>query len=185
MKVNRRVAMTKRLLQDALLRLLAQKELDKINVSELCREADINRATFYKHYIAIRDVLVEIEINLMEEFSAHVSPPTTMQQVREYLVQICRYLYDHAEVIRVLIGNDTDDELCGAIGQINDGLIELRTAGWAMQNTADDDSLKLVATFLGSGCYFLMRTWLMEKIDKTPEEVADIVYRILCREYSD
>lgn len=51
MKDDQRVTLTKRLLQEGLLRLLETKEIDKINVTELCRESGINRATFYRHYI--------------------------------------------------------------------------------------------------------------------------------------
>jgi len=47
---NQRVQLTKRLLKEALMKLLEEKPLEQINVSELCRVADINRATFYKHY---------------------------------------------------------------------------------------------------------------------------------------
>ena len=49
-KENQRIALTKKLLQEGLLRLLETKTLDKISVTVLCRESGINRATFYNHY---------------------------------------------------------------------------------------------------------------------------------------
>lgn len=41
---------TKLWIADALKRLLAKKPLDKIFVTEICREADIERPTFYYHF---------------------------------------------------------------------------------------------------------------------------------------
>ena len=50
MEENRRVRMTKRLLQDALLELLEEKSLEKITVTQVCSKADVNRSTFYAYY---------------------------------------------------------------------------------------------------------------------------------------
>ena len=44
---NRRVRMTKSLIKDALLDMLAKTELSGISVTALCAEADVNRSTFY------------------------------------------------------------------------------------------------------------------------------------------
>ena len=46
MKENQRIAVTKRMLQEGLLRLLRTQPIDKIKVTELCEESGINRATF-------------------------------------------------------------------------------------------------------------------------------------------
>ena len=58
-KENQRIALTKKLLQEGLLRLLEVKTLDKISVTELCRESGINRATFYNHYTSPQDLRSE------------------------------------------------------------------------------------------------------------------------------
>ena len=45
-KENQRITLTKRLLKESLVRLMEAKSLQKISVSELCKDAGINRATF-------------------------------------------------------------------------------------------------------------------------------------------
>ena len=45
-----RVIQTKKSLHQALLALLKNKTLESISISELCREAAVNRGTFYLHY---------------------------------------------------------------------------------------------------------------------------------------
>ena len=64
MKEDQRVALTKRLLQEGLLRLLEKKDIDSIHVSELCAESGINRATFYRHYKEPRDILRNMRQNI-------------------------------------------------------------------------------------------------------------------------
>lgn len=61
MKEDRRTRYTKNIIKDTLLELMHQKPFDKITVTELCRKAEINRGTFYLHYVDIYAVLDELE----------------------------------------------------------------------------------------------------------------------------
>jgi len=48
--MNQRVRLTKKLLCDAMIRQLEQTSMDKITVVALCKDAGINRTTFYRYY---------------------------------------------------------------------------------------------------------------------------------------
>src|ERR1700722_17593810 len=45
-----RILRSRRMLMEALVRLLTQKEFDDISIQEIADEATLNRATFYLHY---------------------------------------------------------------------------------------------------------------------------------------
>lgn len=49
-KLDPRIRRTRKLLQDALRKLLTEKEFDKISVQDITEAATLNRATFYAHY---------------------------------------------------------------------------------------------------------------------------------------
>ena len=49
-KVDPRVTRTRRMLQDALATLLAEKDFDKISIQDIAEASTLNRATFYDHY---------------------------------------------------------------------------------------------------------------------------------------
>jgi AcrR family transcriptional regulator len=49
-RLDPRIRRTRKLLQDALKRLLEQKEFDKITIQDITEAATLNRATFYAHY---------------------------------------------------------------------------------------------------------------------------------------
>lgn len=59
-KTDRRTLMTKSMIKDALLELLARTPYEKITVTSLCRRTEITRATFYLHYDNIDDVLNDL-----------------------------------------------------------------------------------------------------------------------------
>src|ERR1700680_3670360 len=49
-RLDPRIRRTRRLLQDALQRLLQEKEFEKITIQDITEIATLNRATFYAHY---------------------------------------------------------------------------------------------------------------------------------------
>ena len=61
-KIDRRILKTKKALFEAFDRLVVNKDYDRITISELAREADIDRKTFYLHYSSI-DEMVDDKMN--------------------------------------------------------------------------------------------------------------------------
>ena len=68
-KDDKRVKRTKKAIRDALMRLMQDKSLAHVTTTELCREADVNRNTFYAHYASPEDVLAEVEEEVLAEVS--------------------------------------------------------------------------------------------------------------------
>ena len=61
---DRRVTMTKRMLKDALIEMLKEKDIYHISIRELCERADVNRTTFYRYYSSQFDLLSDMERDL-------------------------------------------------------------------------------------------------------------------------
>lgn len=181
-KENQRITLTKKMLQEGLLRLLRQKPLEKINVSELCRESDINRTTFYKHYASPHDVLFDIESDLLRGFVPISGKALTIQNAREYLEQFCTYLYEHAELVKILMRSNTDQDFAHLLNEFNRSLWDIKDQVHSL-NHLDAKDLWLISVFLGSGCYNLLRLWLIEDIQKSPKEVAALLYGLIIKEH--
>ena len=60
-KNNSRSRETRERLKEALLRLLARRDILDVTVSRLCQEAGVNRSTFYSHYDSIGELMEELE----------------------------------------------------------------------------------------------------------------------------
>lgn len=56
---QQQLAFSKNCLFDALLKLIQEKDFEKITVSELTRVAGVSRATFYRYYQTTSDVLLD------------------------------------------------------------------------------------------------------------------------------
>lgn len=177
-KENQRVALTKRLLREALFRLLKTETLNKITITKLCREADVNRATFYHHYTSPRDVLLEAATDMADDIK-QLSPTTVSQADAEiYMAKICSYLQEHCNIAKVLFQCETDGDLADALSEINQYIWE--TDRSLLQHTQlDEGSIRLLSSFFISGAYQLIRLWLLEDIQKTPEEIAKLISSVI------
>ena len=67
MKTDARVRYTRMRIQEAFYDCLAHKPVSRITVKELCEAAEINRATFYKHYADPFDLLQKQEEEMLAQ----------------------------------------------------------------------------------------------------------------------
>ena len=66
-KTDVRTIYTKNRIKKIFLELMKKKSFGKITVTELCKYAEINRGTFYLHYMDLYDVLDELEDELLKD----------------------------------------------------------------------------------------------------------------------
>lgn len=66
--MDKRVMKTRRAIHSAMTRLLAEKPIEEITVTELSEKAEINRKTFYSYYSNVYMVAEEMEDEIVERF---------------------------------------------------------------------------------------------------------------------
>jgi AcrR family transcriptional regulator len=180
-KENQRIILTKRLLQEGLLRLLETKDLEKISVTELCRESGINRATFYNHYCSPQDLLTDLEDQITEELDQVISYPTNAEEALNYLEAVCVFMQEHAHPIIVLSRCHTDTDLAESFAKL-DAALSPRRPRSKLTSNMDEDSRHLTTTFIYTGSYHLIREWMIKGIQKTPREIAELLLSIINKE---
>lgn len=84
-KTDRRTLYTRQTIKDIFLKELKEKSYSKMSVSGICKIAEINRGTFYLHYLDLDDVLDDIII----EFFAGTS--SVVDHVLCPLKETCTY----------------------------------------------------------------------------------------------
>ena len=63
---DKRVKNTRQAIRNSFLKLIAEKPIERISVTELCRDAGVNRGTFYAHYTDAYDLRNSLETELYE-----------------------------------------------------------------------------------------------------------------------
>jgi AcrR family transcriptional regulator len=96
-RLDPRILRTRQLLQDALRRLLQEKEFDKISVQDITEAATLNRATFYAHYsdkFALLEEFIRVSfLQLLKQRNVQFdgSCPSAFQAI---ILAVCDYLID-------------------------------------------------------------------------------------------
>ena len=180
-KENQRIALTRRLLQEGLLRLLSREKLEDISVTALCKEAGINRATFYNHYTSPASLLQEMEQNLVGELQRITDHAETIDDVLNQTEKCLVLLKDNATLFQMLVWYHIDQDLEEIVEKTAQHYDNHRLNN--MKKTFDADTVHLVSSYLYSGCYNLIREWLIRDIPKTPREIAELVVSIVNKEY--
>ena len=106
-------------MDEALLALLEEKDLEYITVKELCRQAGVNRSTFYLHYETISDLVNETLEMVNQRFRSYF--PQREEEVlgdmgtreredlvlvnRDYLLPYLRFIRDNKKVYRAAFRN--------------------------------------------------------------------------------
>ena len=88
-KTDRRTLYTRQVVKDAFLELLETHAYGQINVTMLCRQAEITRATFYLHYADLNAVLDEViaeALDIAEHSGSMEDFQTRERHLREILL---------------------------------------------------------------------------------------------------
>lgn len=177
MKDDQRVAITKRLLSEGLFRLLEKKEIGKIKVSELCAESGINRATFYRHYEQPRDILKELRRGMIKDVQLIGEKNTGQRDLYRWLEDICCYFRDKSDVLRVLFKTRTEDEFVEVIQEAYS--LYFGRYKESVGGQADEEELMLTTYCYAGGFYYVLRQWILGPADKSPQEIASVMYNFL------
>lgn len=178
MKENQRIALTKRLLKEALLRLLEHKELSRIHVSELCQEAGINRATFYRHYDTPADVLLELEQELVKKLTTLSARPKNPEEAQKSMEAVCEAIYQQRDVVKILFRCHSDADFELRVQSLVRRLWELRREQLP-DPQPDEGTMQAVTAMLCGGFYCLLRQWILLDIPKTPAQIAAIACHLI------
>lgn len=180
-KENQRITLTRRLLQEGLLRLLSTNKLENISVTALCKEAGINRATFYNHYASPTALLNEMEQQLVSQLKPITRTPNSIEDIADQMEQYCTKLKENAKLVEILVCYHADRDLEEIITKLTEYYEKNRLD--VNKTAMDPDTTHLVSTFLYAGSYQLVQEWLLRDIDKTPKEIAQLVLSIVSKEY--
>ena len=185
---DRRIKRTKMLLQNALADLMLEKAVGKISVKELTQKADVNRSTFYLHYLDIYDMLEQMENEFVETiqgfFHDFFTPlPTSMPLT--LFVNISEWLEQDKEYyVKLLRGSASGYIFEELESRIRDEFLTLLYLIFLDEESLD---LRTRVNFTVSGTVGVLRMWVMEggniSLVELSETIDDILNNGMIQDY--
>lgn len=180
MKQDRRVNKTKKLIEKELIELLKTKKINEITVKELCEKVDINRGTFYHHYLDIYDVIGKIEDNLLQEFNKKINKYTAEQINKKPLLlfeDILEFINNNASTVIILFNTDKTSLFLNKIINL---LKEHALQSWGKIHTNfEPRNYEYFLEYVIYGCLRIINKWLDEGRKESPKNLAILLEKIV------
>jgi AcrR family transcriptional regulator len=173
--------LTKQLLQNAFLKLLQRVPLHAVSIRELCKEAGINRTTFYNHYGSQYDLLSDISRRFLDSIAERLENAdfSDRESVHRRVATVLEYIAENRELSILLINNNIDPSFAERIFSLPK-IGDLMEA--ALTNCGDERKREATVSFVIHGSYKLLQDWInredrMPPIQQT-EMMLDLAHRV-------
>jgi len=159
--MDRRINKTKQVLKETLTDLLEEKELRKISIKELTEKSNINRGTFYLHYLDIYDMIDKLENEIVTDL-INIIESNNPFDIDNYflpvLLKAVEYLYSDMRFCKALIGPNGDLSFLEKLKKI---MIEQTFKTYKkIGKNRDKVFLQYLTTFIVSGGIGAFQEWL-------------------------
>ena len=170
MATDARVRYTKMVITQSFIKLLGKKPLSRITVKEICEAAELNRATFYKHYLDVYDLLDKMEAQFLEELSS-VLRSRENTTVKDLLTFIMVNFKAEEETYKALCSSNGDPAFPAKIFEACHD-ITLSESVLDGKNLSAEQK-EWAYRFAANGCNGILNQWIAGGMNEPISEVAD------------
>lgn len=182
-KTDLRIRKTYKALCDAFVKILERKRFDDLTVNELCDEAMIRRATFYKHFADKYDFFSFFIRQERDQFLAQAkdeTPPNGIYAYTLYLTQrSILYFKEHETLIQNILKSDMSASLLDIFNEEiqNDVLINLKEH--QQRGCTFAVSPELLASFISGGIFSTIRSSILQPQLANTDEITENMSKML------
>lgn len=172
-KGNRRTVYSKMVIKESLIKLLQEKDIHNITVTDICKEADINRGTFYNYYSDPFDLLQSIENELFDKIVEYLNKDYLKENRITVLTKVFELAKENEALCKILLLNQSDSKILNRILYLvtcND-LLFMETN----IKEIDKNYLNYIMKFIITGCIGIIQSWLENGLKESPIEMAYII----------
>lgn len=171
-------------LKDSLMKLLKEKAISSITIKELCELADINRSTFYAHYSdqyellnSIEEEFIEGMVNTLNQFNF-----SKEEEALQMTVKTLEHIAENRDICQTLLSENSDIHFQKKGMTITQQFI---FKNWFSDSNHDRETLEYINLFVVSGMIHVIKNWLENGMNKTPEEMAQIINHFINKGLSE
>lgn len=181
---QKRKTKTKENIKKAFIKLIKEKGFDSLTVSDLAREAEINRGTFYHHFLDKYDLLDKLEMGIIEDLKEILLTNSEHEETDEpgelipyeQILEALNYIKNDYHFIEALAGDGGDPNFILKVESVINEMIQsklqesnnqLRSKEHLPADYAEKIFLSSVVT--------IIELWIEKGAHESPEQIARII----------
>ena len=144
--------------------MLQTQELDEIRVTDLCREAGVNRTTFYANYQDIYDLAEAVQKRLEEEVISLYQAEWEEKHAMHDFLRLFRHIRENQMLYKTYFKLNHDGHF--------------RFAGYSVEDAMsrfENRHIEYHIAFFGNGLNAVLKMWLQNGCRESPEEIREIL----------
>jgi len=164
---------SRKLIKQAYVELLKEKEIDKITIMDVVTRADINRGTFYSHYKNVNAVSEQIGNEILAslfEFLDEFKQTRLIENPLPFLTNIARFLEKDMEFYRVLINSQHSAAFLNKLKTLF--IDKILSDEKKMSAIKNKDQFMICVNLYASGFVGLYQDWFNRKIKMSLDDLT-------------
>lgn len=180
---------TASLMDEALLILLEKKEFDYITVNEICKQAGVNRSTFYLHYESTNDLLEECIENMNKNFfnSFDETYKDALNKIKsggleelnfitpKYLVPYLNYVKENTKIYKIAISKPHLMKSYEKFEQLYESIINPILDRFNL----DNNKRKYVVNFYMKGIEAIINEWIKNDCKDDIDLIVNLLMELI------
>lgn len=168
---------SRKLIRSAFAKLLLEKPIEKITVTDIVKEADLNRGTFYAHYQSPYSVVEEIENEIIDkvlDWLAEADYQNFFQNPIQLIKKINHYIEEDLEYFKTLIKCSGSDQFLNRLKKIFVRYME--DDANIPTHIKETKAFEIDTYFIAGGIAELYKRWFYDELAiSSLEELAECV----------
>ncbi len=146
-----------------------KQELNKVTVTDIVKEADITRASFYTHFDNVYDIAKELQNETLDILFNNIKETPNLDTINNYFDEIINYLKNNEDIYQKILS--CDDPL------IYIEKLSLQITEAIMEALKNRDALNIDITFFINGCMAIIIKYFKGKTNYTLDDINDFMHK--------
>lgn len=176
MKTDARIRYTRMVIKNSFLEILKERPVNRVTVKDVCDMAEINRATFYKHYADCYDLLDKIEDEMILELQQLVQDVQN-KDIAVVFNKMFKKIKEDGTIYLTIASNHGDTTFPNRI------LNMFYEQAYPLFNGQSANSAKekkeWAYYFLANGCAGVLSHWINNGMKEDTEELSEYISQLI------
>jgi AcrR family transcriptional regulator len=178
---DKRYKYTEELMETDIFNLLEKKGYGEFSVKDICKEAGINRTSFYNHYQDINDIMIKMEEKLARKMQSILIPIQDIASKKSdgspdgfSFIGFFTFIHENRAFYKAFLKKDVPS--FSAVEMLKKNHPLLKYISQKNNYKYSDEEINYHLLFFGGGLRTICKYWLLNNCKESPEYMAKIIY---------
>lgn len=174
-RMDPRVRRTRRLLRDALVSLILEKDFASLSIREITDRAEVAYITFFRHFDSLDQLLMEVLNEGLAELLGHIEKLARQSEKPDVETEgrlIFEYIQENSDLFRVLFRSQSATRIRKNVVQ-NIAAIFQRTCA-PLKRCNSPVAVDMAANHVATSLLSLIEWWLENKMSPPPTQMGKV-----------